>query len=520
MSKRTPSAAQLKGLAKGRATQAYNRTHNSMVNSDIASLRSQVAEEIAKSQFSAGMNVTLGDIDEEYVPDLKSLRNRTRIFERMANDPIIRGQLRAIYMTLTSGVRWKVEGGSQEQQDLVASNLLRQGDRHLWMASSWLDFLHECLGVLIYGFSLFGKTRVNVGDKNVFGHLAWLHPRSVSENGWRMTENDELYEIWRSYTAPDGTHYSQEPIPIEDVFMLCWDRRGPNWEGNSFIRPMYRPWVLNEMAEKIDMIDLQNRGVGIPVAKLSGSGGPKERDTLIEILKSLRGGDKSRAFIVLEQDEEIEFLTSKNPAREAEGTMRQHRKNIVKAGGTEFFDSASGEGGSKGGASALATGFFINVDGIRVQLEEMINFGVGPMPGIVQELQDMNFDNVKEYARIVGSRVSPTEQLDNVPILIEAIQKKAIPANRKHANELAEKLGYALLTEEEYEKAIEEQKAAIPGTQDAGGGSGRPNGPGKDADGRDDPNATRLSDAEKKTLGASPHLKRPASWPWLRSPQA
>jgi len=479
---------------------------------------------MSRRVLGSGINVHLGDIDEEYVPDLKTLRGRLRVFDRMANDPLVRGQLRAIGMTLVSGVRWKVEGGTPEGRSLIESNLLRKGSPRYWMATSWLDFLHEAMGCLIHGFSPFGVTwGPPVDGRSLISKMTWLHPRSVDEDGWDLDESDRLMGIRRSYMDPKGGYRSREYVSAEDLFIVAWDRRGPNWEGNAFIRPMYRPWLLNEMAEKIDIIDLQNRGVGIPMAKLSGAGGAKGRDTLVEILKSLRGGSKERAFIVLEKDEEVKYLLSEGTAKDAGPILDHHAHSIVKSGGTEYFESGNTASGSRAGASALATGFFINVDAVRVILEDQINCGAGDQPGLVERIIRRNLGPDVEPPRILGSRVSPTEQLDNIPLVQDAVAKGMIPPHLKLANEALDRLGWPILTQDEWDEAMEAKRSVSilgPGSP-ANGGPGRPNEAGPDPQGRDDKDSRRLKLSEKKTTdGATRHRKNSTSWPWLRSTQA
>lgn len=491
---------------------------------EIASLRGQVASELAARNVS-GVKMYLGDIAEEQAPNLKSLHTRIDTLDRMANDPQVRGQLRAITMTMLSGIRWKVVGGSARARALVEANLLRKGPRRHWMATSFLDFLFEQMGCLIHGFSAFGVEWARpVDGRHLISRLAWLHPRTIDEDGWVIGPGDEFLGIRRSWTDGMGNTVARQFTPSEDLFLTCWDRRGPNWEGNAFIRPMFRPWVLGEMAEKIDIIDLQNRGVGIPVAKLSGAGGKKERDTLVEILKSLRGGSKERAFIVLEKEEEVNYLLSQGQAKDATGVLEYHRAQKVKAAGTEYFEQGNTATGSRAGASALATGFFINVDGIRVVLQDQLNHGAGDQPGVVERLVDRNFGPDEEMPEVVGSRVSPTEQLDNVPLIQDAIAKGVIPPNRKHANEMLDRLGWPELTEDEWDEATKAKTSVAVGGGPLGpgspadGGPGRPPEAGPDEKGRDDADGNRLNLAEKKTAdGGSPPRPRPASWPWLRS---
>jgi hypothetical protein len=504
--------------ARGTAARPRKPKPDDALSREIASLRAQVANEVSRARFSAGANIQLGDIDEEYVPNLRTLKGRISIYERMVNDPQVRGQLRAITMTLVSGVSWNVVGGTSQMRDLVYANLLRQGPKDLWCSTSWIDFLYESMGCLSYGFSLFGKTRRLVGDKVIFSDLSWLHPRSVDEDGWVMDEADNLVGVRRSYLDPVANYHAREQIAAEDLFIMTWDRRGPNYEGNAFIRPMYRPWMLGEMAEKIDIIDLQNRGVGIPVAHLSGTGGLKEKETLVEILKSLRGGSKERAFIVLDKDETVEFMTSQGTVKDAAPILAYHQMNKVKAAGTEYFEQGNTATGSRAGASALATGFFINVDGIRVHLQDMINHGIGRLPGLVEELIDMNFDNVKDYPRIEGSKVSPSEQLDNIPLIQDAVAKGALPPSMKLANEMLRRLNWPEMTKAEWDEAMASKTALSP----AFGGPGRPNLAGPDAQGRDDPNLDRVAMSEKKTskvtpTGDSQQTRRSVLWPWLKS---
>lgn len=438
-----------------------HKTSQELIGEEIRALKSQIALEISQrnSGFSGGLNISLGDIQEEYVAELQPLKQRTRIFERMINDPHVRGQLRGIAMTLISGVRWKVDGGTQQQRDLLGANILRDGPPKWWATTSWYDRLYESLGMMIYGFALFGITRQIVDDKMILRNIKWLHPRSVDENGWIMDGADNLIEVRRTFHDATGMQFSRLPIAADDMFLMCWDRRGPNWEGNAFIRPMYKPWKFSELAEKIDIIDLQNRGIAIPVAHLSGAGGPKERDTLQEILRSLRGANKDRAFIVLEKDEKIDFLTSTGTAKSATEAIDRHHMGVAKAGGTEYSEvSSSISGAGRAAASVLATGFFINIDAIRIIIEDMINFGVGPLKGLSEMVQDPNFDTEAdkfEYARIVGSRVSPTEQFDNIPLIQDSVKAFLIPPSLKYANETARRLGWPEITQQEFDHGME-----------------------------------------------------------------
>ena len=470
---------------------------------EIASLRAQVAIELSGVQkYASGINIQLGDIDEEYVPNLKTIRNRMQTFDRMANDPGVRAQLRAIQMTALSGIQAKAVGGSARCRKLLENNLLRKGPRKFWMATSWLDFLYEAMGCLVHGFAPFGVSWASpVDGLQLIAKLTWLHPRSFDEDGWVMDENDNLLAVRRSYTTGDGQTRAREEIDAADLFMLIWDRRGPNWEGNAFIRPMYKPWMLGEMAEKIDIIDLQNRGVGIPMATLSAAGGQKEKEFLTEILKHARGSNKERAFILLQQGEEVKYLTSEGTVKDAQPTLAYHQMGKAKSAGTEYFEQGNTATGSRAGASALASGFFINVNGIMQVIVDQINYGPGPMQGIAERLCLRNYPD-DEPSTVEFTKLSPTEQMDNIPIIQDAVAKGLIPPMYSIANEMSKRLGWPELDKAEWDEAMKAKQSVTlgPGSP-ARGGPGRPDGAGDDPDGRDDTEGRRLmmqDPAEKK----------------------
>src|SRR5438445_4818223 len=120
------------GAAKARAIRERKRPviiggEDLGLQQEIKHLRDQIGQTINTMYGASGLHVTQGTIDEEYVPELKIHSGRAAIFEQMANDPIVRGQLRAISATLLSGVRWRIEDGDKDLREIISANILRQG---------------------------------------------------------------------------------------------------------------------------------------------------------------------------------------------------------------------------------------------------------------------------------------------------------------------------------------------------------------------------------------------------------
>lgn len=472
--------------------------------------------------YVSGLDINLRKIEEEYVPALTDLNDRLGIFDQMANDPKIKAQLRANILPLLSAVRWKVEGGKQEHRDLVAANLLRQGERKYWCDTSWTQRLQEHLQCLRYGFSVHGKTWANVDGYQVYSSLTYLSPKSLGGNigAWEWDKNGRLIAIHRKYKKPDGSRETDERLKVEDLFFTVWDMTGENWEGVSLIRCMYRPWKEKDLAAKIQMIDLQNRGVGIPDAELGPNDGKGDRETLKQIAQSMRGGSKERAFIVRAHGQKVGFLTSQGSTLDSSPIIQSKNMDIASGGATDFMQQGQTASGSRASGSVQMVSYMQILDAVREIIQEQINHGAGYLQGLVEELVDANFDDVKEYPHLVGSRVSPSDQLDNVPLLFDGVQKGAITHDLIVENHIRNSLGVKELSQKEFDDI---KKSSAPPPQLGG----RPQEvtdfdreePRDDTEGRRFGLLAQAGRAEKKTDPESLRKRNDVSWPWARSIQ-
>lgn len=463
-----------------------------------------------------GLDVSLQKITEEYVPELREISARVDLFRRMGSDPKIAAQIQSNILPLISAVRWRVDGGDEEMRDLVAANLLRHGDRAYWCETSWQQRLLEMLQCLKYGFAMFGKTREVVDGYMIFRRLTYLHPRSLrgTMGPWEWDKSGtRLVAIHRSYPLPDGGQEADERIPIDDVFATVWWMTGDNWEGEALIRSMYRPWKEKDLASKIEMIDLLNRGVGIPKAKLGPRDGTKEIATATTIAKDMRQGSKERAFIIEGHEQEYKYLTSEGETQDYGSTFARRNMEIGSAGGTDFKQANQGETGSRALGSVLMVSYMQQLEAIKEWIQEQVNHGAGYMQGLVEELIYSNFDGVEECPRIVGSRVSPTEQLDNAPNIVTAIQQGAITHDLGVENYLRRSYGVAEMTPDEFQRA----KAMNEPLPNLGGRPGEVTPIDRDEPRDDDAGRAFGLAVEKKTPDGCPMTRKGASYPWLTS---
>jgi len=238
------------------------------------------------------------------------------------------------------------------------------------------------------------------------------------------------------------------------------------------------------------------------------------------MLKNMRGGSKEQAFMVIQADESIEYLTATGTVKDMKPILDGHRFNIAAAGGTIALESVNSESGSRAAASALLTPFMLNVDAVKVRLEDMVNYGSLDRVGLVEELLGMNYDTESmdrdDLPRIRGSRVSPTEVIDNITNIIDGVQKGAVSKTLNLENHVLKSYGAPPISKAEFDEA---KASSLP---TALGGRPPEAADPINPDPRKDKDGARFGLAQKKTeeLGAILPPKRDMYSAWLLSTTA
>lgn len=500
------SASAKKGWATRRANGPSRMTS---LDNEITRL-----QEKASGGFVSGLNTNLQRIDEEYVPALKILKDKLTLYEKMRNDASIKEQERGNIYPLISAVRWTVKGGNAESRDLIAANLLRQGPRKFWCSTSWQQRLYEKLLCLVYGFSAFGRVRDIVDGYMIFRDLPYLSPKSFGGplGPWEWDESgSRLIAVHRAYKLPNGQSVNDERIPIEDLSLAIWEMAGENWEGISLFRSMYKHYTMKDLAEKIAMVNLQNVGVGIPDGELAAGDGTKDAQSMKVILESLRGGSKERAYILRKAGQKVGFLTGAGASDLATPLVDLHTRGISSAGGMQFLGSGNTESGSRASDSVHLVHALQLSNAVKAIMCDQTNYGAGYLQGEVEELHYSNFGEDEECPVIEASAISPTEQLDNLPLVGDLIQKGGLTHDLSLENYTRNSLGLPLLSQEEFDKAKQASTAVNIG--------GRPNEVGNPDrhDPRNDTNGRRYGLREQAWAGASQLPRKYPSYPWSKS---
>lgn len=139
----------------------------------------------------------------------------------------------------------------------------------------FLEHLESALDAIAYGFKVFEQNGY-IGPDGMF-HYKKLADRPLPTIDQIVIKKDGGIEYIKQNFA-DST-----PIPIEQLVVYSFQRRGANWFGRSLLRGCYAPWLLKDRALRVGVMNIQRAGVGTPIANAA----PGATDTDIVALNRL-----------------------------------------------------------------------------------------------------------------------------------------------------------------------------------------------------------------------------------------
>jgi hypothetical protein len=277
---------------------------------------------------------------EEYNPEFRGRMGLIK-YDKMRRDAAVRAALK-VFKTPINGAVWFIEPGDETKKSKTIAEFV-EFTLSRYMTYPWPMVLREALSMVDYGYYFFEKVYKTVDFKGkqllTYQKLAARHPLDVLDGGWKFDANGgpvsvDMYEYPGS---PDHTR-----IPIDKLVVFPYDSEAGNIYGESLLRSAYKHWFFKEQAYKIDAIQKERHGIGIPIIKLPIGATKVDRDHAQQMGMNLRANE--RAYVVLPQGWEIIFAKLEGQPVNALDTASHHAMMIyqnVLAGGI-LGDSGSG----------------------------------------------------------------------------------------------------------------------------------------------------------------------------------
>ena len=393
-----------------------------------------------QNEKAAGLEVVSGIPEIDYLDDL-AFPDYLREFRKVANDPQVAKELRANTLPII-GAEWKMEPASDAARDkeiaeFASANILNDGGdefgRQFFQRHTWKDRTRDILRFLQNGFSVFQKIYRREGRYVVFETIKYLMPESIEE--WEFDEKDNLVNLLRSYIDATGESKFREPMKAAQLVIYTWDQEGPNILGKPLIRPMWGPYRMKSMLEKLEVVDKQKTAVGIPFFQLQEDPSPDDETNAEKLCQSMRIGNFEKSYAVIKAGQDFGWKEGGTQAKGIRDIVSGKEEQIAKVGQSTMSELGLAESGSRGTAGAKGAFEAILHTSIAQAIADQEQRNV-------IELIDLNYPGVVEYPRVVVSRVDPFEQTRNIPAFIEAIAAGAVAADLDTENEIRTRYGF------------------------------------------------------------------------------
>ena len=282
-----------------------------------------------------GQSLLVSFAREEYNPDLRGI-NGLRVYDKMRkSDAQVRATLRLIKTPVLAG-HWYVEAASdseedQEVADFVWDNLTK------WMTISWSQILFESLLMLDFGYYMFEKVWTVRDGKIVWKKLAPRHPMDIED--WVLDETGGPRGV-TVFPNTDIPAAYPSFIPVDKLLIFSFDKEAGNLEGVSVLRSAYKAWYFKDNLYKIDAIQKERHGIGIPIIVLPPNFTDNDKTLANEIGKNLRTNEK--AHVVLPPNWKIEFADIRGNPVDAMDSIEHHDRAIARNVLGQFINASSG----------------------------------------------------------------------------------------------------------------------------------------------------------------------------------
>lgn len=324
----------------------------------------------------------------EYNRDLQGIKGLQKYDQMRRSDGTVRGTLRLV-KTPVLAARWFLEPGGDRLKDkriaeFVWDCLTEQ------MSISWSQVLQEALLMCEFGYYMYEKVwenRLIEGRmRTVLKKLGPRHPMDVKE--WHYDANGGPKAVTMYPTS--NPFMNDVTIEIKKMLVFTFDKEAGNIEGMSLLRTPYKHWYYKEQLYKIDAIQKERHGIGIPMITLPPGFSPQDRALAEQMGRNLRTNE--RAHIVLPPMWELVMLKLEGQPVDALKSIEHHDLQIEKSILAAFL--------SQSGSKDVDLDLFLKATRFIADIVcQTFN------DYLIKELVDYNFTGVKKYPHLRARRI-------------------------------------------------------------------------------------------------------------------
>ncbi len=338
---------------------------------------------------------TLGG--EEYNTTLAG-QNGLDIYDKMRRgDAAVRTSLR-LAKTPVLAARWGVDAADRQDPESVKQAEFIEDALFELMSISWEQILMEAMLMLDFGYYMFEPVftvKMWQGQpRNVWQKWAPRHPTDVTGNGWEYDDHGGPEGVWMTSFEGDEEVW----LPIEKLIVFTYDREANNMEGISLLRSAYKHWYYKDNLYKIDAIQKERHGIGVPVIKLPPGFTPRDKTLADELGRNLRTNEQ--AHIVLPPYWELIFAKVEGQPTDPVKSIDHHNVEIAKNVLGQFIDTGA-SASKEQEIDLFMKAIRFTADIVRATINKHA----------IPQLIDFNFSDVTQYPKLRARRIGEANEL-------------------------------------------------------------------------------------------------------------
>jgi hypothetical protein len=349
---------------------------------------------------------------EELNPDLRDKLGIRKYYDMKRQDGAVRGALRLL-KTPIQAARWFIEPASKSTLDVNIAKFVED----CLFENLNVDFsqvLDDVLLMFDYGYIVFEKVyKIDEDGKAVLRKLAPRHALDIRD--WVFDDNGGPAGIVMEPFVPYGNMQNgqvalpgpQWPgeggsginmgtfIPINKLAIFSLEPEAGDLRGISVLRSAYKHWYYKDTLYKIDAIQKERHGIGVPVIKLPPGFSTADKALAEELGRNLRTND--RAHIVVPANWEIMFAVLEGQPVSCIESIDHHNAQIKVNILAPFMDAANASTDS-------IDMFFKSTRYLAQSISNIFN------KHIIKQLVDLNYKRGK-YPKLRARRIGEWNDL-------------------------------------------------------------------------------------------------------------
>lgn len=271
---------------------------------------------------------------DERVPELRDKLGIRKYYDMKRADGTVRGGLRLL-KTPVMAARWFVEPASDSALDMNIAEFV-QNNLFNGLSTPWHRVLEDALLMCEYGYMPLEKVfGIDSDGKIVLKKLAPRHPLDIQE--WDYDLNGGPNGIIMDATEANG--FQPVAIPIEKLVVFVLEQEAGDMRGISILRSAYKHYYYKDTLYKIDAIQKERHGIGVPIIKLPMGYSPTDKATAEDLGRNLRTNE--RAHITLPENWSVEFAKLEGQPVDCLPSIKHHDDRIMGNILAPFYDDPS-----------------------------------------------------------------------------------------------------------------------------------------------------------------------------------